>query len=124
MSDRVKLVAGASEVEGWALNLSEGGLRAILDTEGLKLEELFALGREVRVSIGENAERPARIVWVQAEADGAIIGVAFLDHKDPRAPSVPPGALPHLVRSPLPSIVDGDVVGDTPRPESKDRKRG
>jgi hypothetical protein len=110
VSDRVKLMVGEAELEGWALNISKGGLRAILDTEGVNLEEIFALGREIKVAVGELEERPARIVWVQAEPDGAVIGVAFLDQEESRPPSVPPGALPQFVRSPMPSVVDEDSI--------------
>lgn len=97
MSDRVRITvgggsgssAGSGEVEGWALNISNGGLRCIVDTDGINLEELFGLGRVVDVFVGDAGARPARIVWVQSEPDGAIIGVAFTDH-DESSPSSPP----------------------------------
>lgn len=96
MSDRVRIVAGgasaSSEVEGWALNISNGGLRCIVDTDGINAEELFGLGKIVDVFVGDAAARPARIVWVQSEPDGAIIGVAFTDHDEERPPSAPPPA--------------------------------
>jgi hypothetical protein len=81
-SDRVRFtVGGEREVEGWALNLSRGGLRAILD-------EAIELGTEVEVSIAEQPSRLSRIVWIQEEPDGAIVGVEFLDIEGPA--SVPP----------------------------------
>jgi len=74
-------VNGERDVEGWALNLSRGGLRAILD-------EAIELGTEVEVSIAERPSRLSRIVWIQEEPDGAIVGVEFLDIEGPA--SVPP----------------------------------
>jgi hypothetical protein len=108
VSDRVKLRVAGSEIDGWALNISAGGLRAIIDTDGVNLEELFTLGRQIVVQVGDAAERPARIVWVQAEPDGAVIGVAFLDQTSDRPPSVPPGTDPAMVRSPMQSELDID----------------
>ena len=76
VSDRVTCAApGAGDaplLEGWALNLSRGGLRAIL-------EEPVELGAEFSVAVGEAAPRPGRVVWIQEELDGAIVGVSFLD---------------------------------------------
>lgn len=78
-------------MEGWALNISNGGLRCIVDTDGVNVDELFELGRSVDVHVGDAAARPARIVWVQSEPDGAIVGVAFTDRgEDDRPPSAPP----------------------------------
>jgi hypothetical protein len=109
VSDRVKLTVGTALLEGWALNISKGGLRAIIDTEGMNLEELFELGREIQVVVGEGDQRLARIVWVQEEKDGAVIGVAFLDLPDVRPPSIPPGTTPTYSRSPMPTIPSIDV---------------
>jgi hypothetical protein len=114
VSDRVKLHVGEIDVEGWALNISTGGLRAIIDTENIDLDELFGLGREILVYVGEQEGRAARIVWVQGEPDGAVIGVAFLDQMGERPPSVPPGTPPRMVRSPMASIPPDDS-GDEPK---------
>ena len=73
-------VAGR-EVDGWALNISRGGLRAILD-------EPLDLGTEVEVTIADGEPRLSRIVWIQEEPDGAIVGVEFLDVEGPV--SIPP----------------------------------
>ncbi|MCC6521703.1 MAG: PilZ domain-containing protein [Polyangiaceae bacterium] len=64
--------AGRTVVEGWALNLSRGGLRAIV-------EEALAVGDDVEVTIGETElRRPARVVWVRdKQGDGAVVGVTF-----------------------------------------------
>jgi hypothetical protein len=75
------------ELEGWALNVSRGGLRAIL-------EEKVALGQKFEVALGtdEVLHRPGRIVWVQEEPDGVIVGLEFTSmsgtHKS--APPPPP----------------------------------
>lgn len=61
--------------EGWALNVSRGGVRAIL-------EEKVELGEEYEVTIGEGSDAPlsrrARVVWVQEEPDGCIAGFEFI----------------------------------------------
>ena len=86
--------------DGWALNISRGGVRAIL-------EESVELGEEYEVTIGEEGTpgsltRKSRVVWVQDEPDGVIAGFEFLfasgsipspdevpkpDDPDPRKPS-------------------------------------
>jgi len=59
-------------LEGWALNVSRGGLRAIL-------EEKVVLGQKFDVAIGTDDEvlRASRVVWVQEEPDGVIVGLEF-----------------------------------------------
>jgi hypothetical protein len=81
VSERVYFFQGEQEISGWALNLSKGGLRAIL-------EDPVELGAQFQIAVGEGgARRPGRIVWIQDEPDGAIVGVSFLDD--------PPGAVPN-----------------------------
>lgn len=72
-------VVGDKRIDGWALNESTGGLRAIVD-EGLEL------GMEADVEVADRPARPGRIVWIQEEKDGAIVGVEFTDTQG----SVPP----------------------------------
>ncbi|WP_394822073.1 PilZ domain-containing protein [Pendulispora albinea] len=66
---------GGEVLDGWALNVSRGGIRCIL-------EENVELGDEFEITIGEEGNAPltrrGRIVWVQEEADGQIVGVEFL----------------------------------------------
>lgn len=69
------------ELTGWALNISRGGLRAIV-------EDRVDLGEELDVSIAEEGlRRRGQIVWTQEEPDGMIVGVSFLE----RMASAPPG---------------------------------
>ena len=76
-------------LDGWALNVSRGGLRAIL-------EDKVILGQKFDISLGtdEVIHRTGRIVWVQEEPDGVIVGVEFTGmsgtHKS--VPPAPPGA--------------------------------
>lgn len=71
--DAVVFHIGDRRVEGWALNVSQGGLRAIV-------EQPLEPGDEVEVAVGAGGvPRPARVVWVRPERDGAIVGVAFGD---------------------------------------------
>lgn len=96
--------ATARTLEGWALNLSRGGVRAIID-------EPMELGQEVRVGVGPLRKRPGKIVWVQEEPDGAIIGVAFHEDGLGSSPSIQisPEALAHAQR-----VVLGQVAQETP----------
>lgn len=78
-NDRVTFIVGTRRLEGWALNESSGGLRAIVD-EGLNL------GDEALVEISDKPARAGRVVWIQEEPDGAIVGFSFEDSEG----SVPP----------------------------------
>jgi hypothetical protein len=75
VSARVSLKAASGELlEGWALNVSRGGIRVIL-------EEKVELGSEyeVTMSTGEDPATPVtgRVVWVQEEPDGVVAGIEF-----------------------------------------------
>lgn len=73
VTERVTLRSDCGRVlDGWALNVSRGGLRAIL-------EEKVTLGQKFDVGVGtaEVSHRPGRIVWVQEEPDGVIVGIEF-----------------------------------------------
>jgi len=71
---------GEAPVSGWALNMSRGGLRAIVETP-------LDVGAEFKIAVGDaEIHRPGRIVWVQLEKDGAIVGVTFLDVPRPADP--------------------------------------
>ena len=68
-------IAPVPVLEGWALNVSRGGLRVIL-------EERVELGAEFEITISESGAEPAsaqcgRIVWVQEEPDGVVAGIEF-----------------------------------------------
>ena len=76
VTERVHLLGSNLKTrEGWALNVSRGGVRVIL-------EERVELGEEYEVTIGieETAalNRKARVVWLQEEPDGFIVGMEFL----------------------------------------------
>jgi hypothetical protein len=77
VSSRVSLKGkGGETLEGWALNVSRGGIRVIL-------EDKVELGAEFEVSMstGEDPSTPltGRIVWVQEEPDGVVAGIEFRD---------------------------------------------
>lgn len=66
-------------LEGWALNISRGGLRAIL-------EATLELGEELDVTVGDESDesksplsRRGRVVGIQEEADGIVVGVEFVN---------------------------------------------
>ncbi len=77
LADRVHLVGKNMKLrDGWALNISRGGVRAII-------EEAVDLGEEYEITIGEQGSgsaltRKGRVVWVQDEPDGMIVGFEFL----------------------------------------------
>jgi hypothetical protein len=82
--------ASGARLEGWALNVSRGGLRVILE-ESVELGAEF----EITMSIGDGPGQPspgaeasgagskaaptlvARVVWVQEEPDGVVAGLEF-----------------------------------------------
>jgi len=85
VTERVSLKAeDGTTLDGWALNVSRGGLRAIL-------EEKVVLGQKFDVAIGtdEVMLRPSRVVWVQEEPDGVIVGLEFTSLSGTQK-SVPP----------------------------------
>jgi hypothetical protein len=104
VSDRVTFRSEAGpERQGWALNVSSGGLRAILDQE--PHEPKVELGEEyliwVGTSDGSGTARRGRIVWLQEEPDGFVVGMEYLSPSGlsgmhPVATPVPPEASPVL----------------------------
>jgi PilZ domain len=87
VSDRVVLKGAERTYEGWALNVSRGGVRAIL-------EEQVVLGAEFEVTVGDSTPlvRHARVVWLQEEKDGVVVGLEFigLSLSERAAPPVDP----------------------------------
>ena len=74
-SERVRVRAAGFETNGWTLNVSRGGLRAIV-------EEKLAEGIEYEVVVGDEDSAPSRratVVWRQDESDGQIVGLKYLD---------------------------------------------
>jgi predicted RNA-binding protein with TRAM domain len=91
VTDRVHIVGQNMKIrDGWALNISRGGVRAIL-------EESVELGEEYEVTIGDDSPggqglvRRGRVVWVQEEPDGVIVGFEFIF---PGGAQVAPGDVP------------------------------
>jgi hypothetical protein len=84
--ERVVFARGERKVAGWALNISRGGLRAIL-------EEAVTLGTCFQITLGdEETKRAGRVVWIREQPDGAIVGVAFLDAPPDAVHPAPPPA--------------------------------
>ncbi len=85
---RGRQTGGVLSFEGWALNVSRGGVRAIL-------EEKVELGSEFEITIGEGGKAPltrqGRVVWVQEEQDGVIVGIEFISLSGTHR-SAPPSA--------------------------------
>jgi hypothetical protein len=106
---------GEAVLEGWALNVSRGGVRAILE-EKVELGQEF----EVEVGTGDGPPRNGRIVWMQEEPDGVIVGVEFTSlsgtHK-----SVPPASPSGEV--PAPDASGTDLASGT-APKAKESDPG
>lgn len=73
-TERVTLRGVDFETHGWTLNVSRGGVRAIV-------EEAVQAGAEYTLLVGddEGSARKVFVVWVQDEADGQIVGLRFAD---------------------------------------------
>jgi hypothetical protein len=89
---------GSLPLEGWALNVSRGGVRVIL-------EEKVDLGAEFEIDLsaesGLDVARSGRVVWVQEEPDGVVVGIEFLGvtPSDPSVPAARPAGGPSRPRS-------------------------
>lgn len=101
---RVTLRSETREVEGWALNISRGGIRVVTE-DPVELGEIFEVREHVDGAPSLKPHR-ARVVWLQDEPDGAIAGLEFLDVEpsvrpsSPSVPSAPPIATPEPSPSP------------------------
>jgi PilZ domain len=85
VTERVTLKPEEGEtLDGWALNVSRGGLRAIL-------EQKVLLGQKFEITLGtDELARQARVVWVQEEPDGVIVGFEFTGLSGLHKSSPPP----------------------------------
>lgn len=69
---RVLLRGPVSEIAGWALNVSRGGVRVVV-------EEPLDHTVEYDVLVGDSPARRGRVAWIRDEADGQILGIQYLD---------------------------------------------
>ncbi len=83
---RVTLQGGAKAYEGWALNVSRGGVRLIL-------EDSVQVGEEYGVTVGDAESSPlvrrGRVVWLQQETDGVVVGLEFIGASGSDRPVTP-----------------------------------
>jgi hypothetical protein len=91
ITDRVFLRNGTAELSGWALNASRGGIRIIVEDK-VELGSVYEV--EMGSEEGAGKKKRGRVVWVQEETDGMIVGVEFLD--------VEPGGSPSDSKVPVP----------------------
>lgn len=76
-----------AEIQGWSLNVSRGGVRAVLDGP-------VSVGDHFDVALGEGAPRGARVVWVKPDkGGGCIVGMSY-DDANSAPPSRPPPSVP------------------------------
>ncbi len=71
---------GARALEGWALNVSRGGVRVILEEKvDLGAEFLIVLTPATRAEgAAPPTGRVGRVVWVQEEPDGVVAGIEYV----------------------------------------------
>lgn len=82
-SERVLVRGEGFETHGWTLNVSRGGIRAIV-------EDPLLQGVEYQLTVGDEETalaRRAAVVWLQDEADGQIVGLKYLDVDDSTPPA-------------------------------------
>lgn len=83
-TERVTLRAQGFTTSGWTLNISRGGLRAIV-------EDRLTADVEYELFMGDaEAPRRAALVWSQDQADGQIVGLKYLDVEGSVPPNDPP----------------------------------
>jgi len=110
ISSRITLVLEGTEHDGWALNISRGGIRVVIEGR-VELGQEYEV-RDLDPEVAEGGPFMARVVWVQDEPDGAIVGLEFVGDlpklierpssvapgpssvQPPAAPPVPPPAPP------------------------------
>ena len=81
-SERVLVRSTGFETNGWALNVSRGGVRAVV-------EDPLIQGMEYQVVVGDEesvAPRRATVAWLQDESDGQIVGLKYADVEDGTVP--------------------------------------
>ncbi len=77
LSRRLTLVAdGGRVLDGWALNVSRGGIRVIVE------DATVHVGDEFEIRVGDEGEPDAwkkrgYVVWAKAEPDGTVVGLEF-----------------------------------------------
>ncbi len=77
ISAHISIRSGTEEYDGWALNVSRGGIRVVIEGQVQLGEVLVVEGYDP-----DNSDAPprrARVVWSQDEPDGSVVGMEFLD---------------------------------------------
>jgi hypothetical protein len=91
---------GDAVLDGWALNVSRGGIRVILEDKvepGEEFDITLVDGATAASASDSPVSTRARrgcVVWVQEEHDGVVAGIAFKGaqvQSDPPAPPKPDG---------------------------------
>jgi hypothetical protein len=80
LTERVTVRSPDFETTGWTLNVSRGGLRAVV-------EQPLRADVEYEVLLGEEqTARRARVVWSKDASDGQIVGMQYLDGEEALPP--------------------------------------
>lgn len=75
-------MSGGTEYNGWALNISRGGIRVVIE-ERVELGQEFEI-RELDPDIADGGPFHGRVVWVQDEPDGSVVGMEFVGPELPK----------------------------------------
>jgi hypothetical protein len=108
ISARLTLRSGTTEYDGWALNISRGGIRVVIEGR-VHLGQVIAVEGYDPDNMDAPARR-ARVVWSQDEPDGSVVGMEFLDADD----SIPPPS----VTSKDSSVSSDSAPDPEPEPDS------
>ncbi|MFW5738779.1 MAG: PilZ domain-containing protein [Myxococcota bacterium] len=107
ISAHITLRSRTEEYDGWALNVSRGGIRVVIEGRIHPGQVLVIEGYDP-----DNPDAPARrgrVVWSQDEPDGSVVGMEFIDVDE----SVhPPSVRPASVSPDEPARAD-DEAGDS-----------
>ena len=88
ISSHLTIRSGTEEYDGWALNISRGGIRVVIEGRIHLGQVLVVEGWDPNDM--DAPPRRARVVWSQDEPDGSVVGMEFIDADE----SVPPPSVP------------------------------
>ena len=126
ISSRISLVSDGNEYNGWALNISRGGIRVVIE-ERVELGQEFEI-RELDADIADGGPFRGRVVWVQDEPDGSVVGMEFVGPELPKF-AEKPGSTAHppssttnpALASPSPTVAaTAPAAAPAPAPASEE----
>jgi len=74
---RVSLYGSAGSLGGYALNISQGGIRLLFETDAPRAAERVLASPGLSVFIEGTAPRHVRVAWYRLVPGGLVVGLAF-----------------------------------------------